>query len=1061
MTKWANPAVTYSRVVKVVQFEREDEGKAVKVLATVPIAEVRDGKLQNLRAKLGSTVTDEHKFCYPDGSPAAETLPLTEYIEHVDEDLDPDLLRPQRGNDSQSTKRNKPIERKVYMICPSPKSEESSQPASSVLEKGDFLLNVLEWEIEPQKKGEISEKEGVLRSRGTVQSTTLGEKKIVDVTLAGLRKKLAKSSPMSLSSRLHKFCTSTGVTVTDETMTFSSYLKLDAKEVSKTAPIASVTVVYKRDSAMNQPAVDMSKLPGAYDPDKPTRLNENAFEGGKKAKTFDERKDRSWGVDDELLRLNSAPDEPSAAGLTEKDWPLVISQCGLMYGWVVDRVKNEITRAPRPAFRLRPKGIVDPVASIPDFLRDIEPKGTDALSNPAQPARSADEKAVSSPKPALKTSDNSDYSNDASNEDEDEGNSEEGSQKKKIWPRIPTFVVNDDSKVEITLVSHEFEHSLAKNDFSNSSTEGSMSGGYAGFAVSVSAGYAKSKSESSVNTTNNFKKTMVAKYLFPRADILLHAEDLEPSPELTAALQTIATTKNVNDMRKLQREFGQLFCQRVTVGGRLQSTRIMDAKSTMSEQEQKEQYKVSVGLQVSTPIGVGAGVKHEQEKGKSVTVNTTNIDKSETHVFEAVGGETILASSPSIWAPSVAKFKNWRVIKRDSLSPLIDVIAALPGYAAIKRLFIQAVPTLSKYIAADSSREMFVRLRVSTPLTQLSLSYTKKAVAAKGQPNPVYYLGHSPFAKVTPSLMGIKDPNKFWDDLIEYPNDQVLFSPQSYRAPVILGYPGDRADFSSRLNQSFTDTVWSITTPFSEHLQHGSKVIIKTKPQETKPVAKDPAKPETLTTIPAIPASLIVFRNAQGVFLPGMSSSDETHYWRILKVDGKRYGENIKEGDAIRLCWIFQDQTVGFRDFKEDVFGRRRAQIPPELKNGALFMKLPWPRFENIATPKPGQDPVPNTMLMSTQATQGIAFEDLATLPAISSSAVGKAMYAIQDVSFRVDVVANGGQGDTGDYLLQGLSQEQGKSDADAFKALTEKQRTIVASQKLVYEMFFLECQRL
>ena len=133
-------------------------------------------------------------------------------------------------------------------------------------------------------------------------------------------------------------------------------------------------------------------------------------------------------------------------------------------------------------------------------------------------------------------------------------------------------------------------------------------------------------------------------FQFPRADIFLHPDDLEPTPELKKAIERIARFKNVNDLRKLYQDFGQLFCKQVTVGGRLQSTKIMKQSSAESEQDQKEQFKVSVGLQVSTPIGVGAGVKHEQEKGKSSSVNTTTVDKGENNVFEAVGGNTILAA---------------------------------------------------------------------------------------------------------------------------------------------------------------------------------------------------------------------------------------------------------------------------------------------------------------------------------------------------------------------------------------------------------------------------------
>lgn len=129
----------------------------------------------------------------------------------------------------------------------------------------------------------------------------------------------------------------------------------------------------------------------------------------------------------------------------------------------------------------------------------------------------------------------------------------------------------------------------------------------------------------------------------PRADIFLHPNDLEPTPELKAALERIRKNKNIADLRKLNQDFGQLWCQRVTVGGRLQSQSIMTETTNKSEQEQKDAFKVSVGVQVTTPF-VGVGVKHTNENGKQKTQNAADIKKDETHVFEAVGGDTILAA---------------------------------------------------------------------------------------------------------------------------------------------------------------------------------------------------------------------------------------------------------------------------------------------------------------------------------------------------------------------------------------------------------------------------------
>lgn len=80
------------------------------------------------------------------------------------------------------------------------------------------------------------------------------------------------------------------------------------------------------------------------------------------------------------------------------------------------------------------------------------------------------------------------------------------------------------------------------------------------------------------------------------------------------------------------------------MGGRLQSTQIMHQDSKKSEQEQKEEFKVSVGVQVSSPFGVGGGVKHDNAGGKVDSKNVGSASGSQNNVFEAVGGNTILAA---------------------------------------------------------------------------------------------------------------------------------------------------------------------------------------------------------------------------------------------------------------------------------------------------------------------------------------------------------------------------------------------------------------------------------
>ncbi|WYZ42228.1 hypothetical protein EsH8_V_001123 [Colletotrichum jinshuiense] len=240
-------------------------------------------------------------------------------------------------------------------------------------------------------------------------------------------------------------------------------------------------------------------------------------------------------------------------------------------------------------------------------------------------------------------------------------------------------------------------------------------------------------------------------------------------------------------------------------------------------------------------------------------------------------------------------------------------------------------------------------------------------------------------------------------------------------------------------------------------LQHGAKVIIKTKPMDLPTGSTDATKPDTEKPLKVFPVTMVVFRNAQGVFLPAMSNGDDVHFWRILKTGARHAGENIKEGDAVRLCWTFEDQTLGFRDFKEDVFGRRRVQKPAELRNSTLYLKLPLPRFESLLKPEQGSDPIPNTMVMSVQHTQQLAIEHFNTLPSISLRG-GPTGYFLEDVSFYIDAVANDGKGDTDDYLLQGLS-EDGQTDEQAWASANTKTKATIAQQKVISRLFFLEIE--
>ncbi len=96
-----------------------------------------------------------------------------------------------------------------------------------------------------------------------------------------------------------------------------------------------------------------------------------------------------------------------------------------------------------------------------------------------------------------------------------------------------------------------------------------------------------------------------------------------------------------------------------------------------------------------------------------------------------------------------------------------------------------------------------------------------------------------------------------------------------------------------------------------------------------------------------------MYRNAQGVFQPAISDSDEPSYWRIQAVGPRgssaAKAEPHRHGDAVRLTWSFADQPSGFRDYSGDVYGRRSYRRPAELgAHDTLCLKVPYPSFETM-----------------------------------------------------------------------------------------------------------------
>ncbi|MCJ1388515.1 hypothetical protein MMC18_001362 [Xylographa bjoerkii] len=591
---------------------------------------------------------------------------------------------------------------------------------------------------------------------------------------------------------------------------------------------------------------------------------------------------------------------------------------------------------------------------------------------------------------------------------------------------MPSFTVNDESRVEITLVSSELQESMAKNNFTATSFEAGGSGTFKGVEVGVKTAVGKQDELGVGKLETKSEKLMVANYKFPRASVYLGPEDLEPTEDLRDAIELVRTTKNVTHLRDLHRKFGHLFCQEVVIGGRLQTTKSIIASDVLTESLEKSKFKASVGVAVSVPMAASISTKYSKETGTAEEIAAHKSKLEQSVIFEATGGNTILAADPPAWSSSVSDYKTWRVIERAELSPLGKMIAecASKDLQDVREWFVQAVPGLSKFISVPASRILDVRLKLLSEVPGLT-SVQKLGKKA----NVCNYLGHQFGKPVHPIRVGLTVRKERKTELpstttrgplvftnltttlkeVDWHKEVALFTPAQARAPVILQYE-DLDNKKGLTPDRHKETVWEMVVPYGEYLFHGSLVMLK-----SSHATKD--------------LYLTIYRNGQGHYMPGITTSGDPSFWRILKHSSLNGSEGglIKEGDAVRLCWRFSDQSAGFRDFHDDFFGRRRFTKPDDAEDH-LYLKIPFPGFQRVTEGKEKEsDGV--AMMMSAVESKKQFLQAVSVVPAEEALAVDKDLaaenvtYNLFDTTFRIDIVGNEGKGEQDDYLTYDLDQ--------------------------------------
>ncbi|KAK1580373.1 uncharacterized protein LY79DRAFT_661175 [Colletotrichum navitas] len=120
------------------------------------------------------------------------------------------------------------------------------------------------------------------------------------------------------------------------------------------------------------------------------------------------------------------------------------------------------------------------------------------------------------------------------------------------------------------------------------------------------------------------------------------------------------------------------------------------------------------------PVDMGADSKKETTKGNDQSTNRSYEASSDNVVFEAVGGNTILASNPSQGCPTVGDHVNWRVIQRTGLRMIIDSLVDCgdPQFTDAAEVFSTTTQgPVRKCISIPKSSKINVQSRFKTRLT--------------------------------------------------------------------------------------------------------------------------------------------------------------------------------------------------------------------------------------------------------------------------------------------------------------------------------------------------------
>ncbi|KAE8406032.1 hypothetical protein BDV37DRAFT_292569 [Aspergillus pseudonomiae] len=217
--------------------------------------------------------------------------------------------------------------------------------------------------------------------------------------------------------------------------------------------------------------------------------------------------------------------------------------------------------------------------------------------------------------------------------------------------RIPRFRVDDDSYVSVYETQNALENSLAKGSFPETAVQASVGGGFWGVSAAASAGFSEKKRTMHITykqalTINGFRV------------LLCDKDSLEITEECKREIKKVQDKKSLIAFSK---KFGDIFPQRVQLGGALFASEDSAADSAQTKKNQAQAMKVSAAASFSSSWAQAS----RQRKPRT-------------------------GQHPPQWCATVGDFYKWRVINQSDVLPLYEALDEINGNTNFATQFEQA-----------------------------------------------------------------------------------------------------------------------------------------------------------------------------------------------------------------------------------------------------------------------------------------------------------------------------------------------------------------------------------